>query len=307
MHITVSVIIVNYNTIQLTRSCIKSIIQYTKDVLYEIILVDNNSTECNAEILKKEFPEIVFIQSFINLGFAGGNNLGLAKVNGDYVLLLNSDTELVNDAVSLALKAMQKDIRIGALSARLIYPDGRMQPVAGRFPSLKTEWYELLRVYKFETEDKKRIRLHGDLWDYTNSTETDWLWGAFLLIPASVIKQFPNQKLHEDFFMYVEDVQWCYFIKHTLKLKVVYCAEPIVIHHIGGSSITKDPEANFSAKILPNQYKFLLIAHGYVYTYLYYFVKTLHYYTLKGDLNYYVKNHEHGCGKRNSDICYNSD
>jgi hypothetical protein len=285
MSVTVSIIVVNYNTRDLTVACIHSIIDKTHGCSYEIILVDNASTECAASIFKQEFPEIHLIKNEINSGFAIGNNVGVAKAKGTYILLLNSDTELVNDAVSIALREMQRDSRIGALSARLIYTDGRAQPVAGRFPSLKTEWYELLRVYKFETDNNKRVRLHGDLWDYTKSTQTDWLWGAFLLMPASVVKQFPNQKLHEDFFMYYEDVQWCYFIKHTLMLKVVYCAEPIVIHHIGGSSITKDPEANFSTKILPNQYRFLLKSHGYVYTYLYYFVKTVHYYTLKGDLN----------------------
>ena len=285
MSVTVSIIVVNYNTRDLTVACIHSIIDKTHGCSYEIILVDNASTEYAASIFKQEFPEIHLVENEINSGFAIGNNIGIAKAKGTYILLLNSDTELVNDAVSIALVEMQRDSRIGALSARLIYPDGRAQPVAGRFPSLKNELYELLRVYKFESENRKKLRLHGDLWDYTKSTETDWLWGAFLLMPASVIKQFPNQKLHEDFFMYFEDVLWCYFIKHTLKLKVVYCPEPIAIHHIGGSSLTKDPEADFIKKILPNQYRFLIKEHGCMYTYMYYFVKSIHYYTLKGDTN----------------------
>ncbi|WP_245553820.1 glycosyltransferase [Cytophaga aurantiaca] len=280
-----SIIIVNYNTLQLTTSCIRSVIEHTKGVEYEIILVDNNSSECNMQILTEEFPSIIFIQSESNLGFAGGNNLGLANAHGEYILLLNSDTEFVNDAVSIAVSKMKSDKNIGALSTKLIYPDGRPQPVAGRFPSLKAELFELFRLSKFESEDKKRNRLHNDLWDYSKYTETDWLWGAFLLMPRAVLKQFPLQKLHEDFFMYYEDVQWCYFIKHTLKLKIVYIPEGVVIHHIAGSSAIKNPWINFKTKILLNQYNFLIQIHGHIYAYAFYLIKIMHYFTLKGELN----------------------
>jgi GT2 family glycosyltransferase len=285
MSVTASVIIVNYNTLQLTTACIHSIIKHTRNVDFEIILVDNNSTECNMSILTELFPQIVFIQSYINLGFAGGNNLGLLKAQGEYVLLLNSDTELVNDAISLAVARMKSDETIGALSTKLIYPDGTPQPIAGRFPSLTTELFELFRLTKFESKENRRNRLHADLLDYSIYTETDWLWGAFLLIPSAVLKQFPLQKLHEDYFMYYEDVQWCYFIKHTLNRKVVYTPEGIVIHHIGGSSTVKDPWDNLKNKILPNQYNFLIKTHGYIYTYLFYLIKIMHYYTLKGSSN----------------------
>jgi len=281
----VSIIIVNYNTRVLTTNCIRSVYEKTKSVSFEIILVDNNSSECSASVFKEEFPNICIIENKANIGFARGNNAGIEKASGTYVLLLNSDTELVNDAISIAVKQMQNDTRIGALSAQLIYPDGRPQPVAARFPSLKIELLEFLRVYKFESKQKKSKRLHGDLWDYSKPVETDWVWGAFLLMPAAVLKQFPDQKLHDDFFMYFEDVQWCYFIKKNLNLKIVYIPDGVVVHHIAGSSKIKDHWINFKTKILPNQYKFLLEKHGSVYTYMYYLVKALHYFTLKGEVN----------------------
>jgi GT2 family glycosyltransferase len=285
MQITVSVIIINYNTLQLTTNCIRSIIRHTQNVSYEIILVDNNSSECNMQLLTSKFPDIVFIQSTSNLGFAGGNNLGLANAQGEYILLLNSDTELVNDAISISVAKMQSDNKIGVLSTKLVYPDGRSQAVAGRFPSLKTELFELFRLTKFESEHNKRNRLHADLLDYSKYIETDWLWGAFLLMPHSVLNAFPQKKLHQDFFMYYEDVQWCYFIKHDLKLKIVYIPDGVVIHHIAGSSTVKDPWDNFKTKILPNQYKFLIQTHGYMYAYAYYLIKILHYSSLKGAIN----------------------
>jgi GT2 family glycosyltransferase len=276
MQMTVSIIIVNFNTRQLTTNCIRSIYEKTTGITFEIILVDNGSSECNPDIFKKEFPEILLVKSIENGGFAKGNNLGISQARGEYILLLNSDTELVNNAILEAVKIAHSDNAIGVLTGQLIYPNGVQQPVTGRFPSLQNELAECFRWYKFESKFKKSKRLHGDLWDYSKSTETDWIWGAFFLLPISVIKKFPNQQLHEDFFMYFEDVQWCYFIKYHLKLKVIYTPKPIIIHHIGGSSLSKDAVLNFKNKILPNQRAFLSQVHGNLYARIFYFIRWLH-------------------------------
>jgi len=96
----VSVIILNYNTFQLTCNCIASVIEFTKDISYEIILVDNQSTECDADLFKDKFPFIKLIKSPENGGFAKGNNLGIGFATGELILLLNSDTYLSEDAIS---------------------------------------------------------------------------------------------------------------------------------------------------------------------------------------------------------------
>ncbi len=282
----VSVIIVNYNTRELTTHCIRSVYQKTIGTEIEIILVDNASKECDAIVFKEAFPAIHLIKSDKNLGFAAGNNLGISVAKGDYILLLNSDTELVNDAISIAVEEIQKDPDIGVLSAQLLYPDGRTQPVAGSFPSLKHELFELLRLYKFERAVTKAKRLYGDLWDYSIAAEVDWVWGTFFLLPRNVLNRFPDKKLQEDFFMYFEDVQWCYFIKHTLRRKIVYNPKPVVIHHLSGSSLNKDTKENFKNKILPNQRQFLLKEHGRLYTFLFYFFRGIHFLSLRGKDNY---------------------
>ena len=92
--IELSVIIINYNTFALTNKCIETIYQFTKGVEFEIILVDNASAECDADLFKKNFPDITLIKSTTNLGFSGGNNLGIQQASGEYILLLNSDIEL---------------------------------------------------------------------------------------------------------------------------------------------------------------------------------------------------------------------
>jgi GT2 family glycosyltransferase len=93
-----SVIIINYNTFRLTSNCIRSLREKLTGVEYEIILIDNASTECDPELFSEKFPFIRLIKSKENTGFTGGNNLGVAAAQGKYLLLLNSDTELINNA-----------------------------------------------------------------------------------------------------------------------------------------------------------------------------------------------------------------
>src|SRR5687768_13853975 len=117
--IEVSIVIVHFNTPQLTKDCIQSIIEKTKGISYEVIVVDNASTIHDADEIKEWFPEVVLIKSSINAGFAGGNNLGIAQAKGRYILLLNSDTVLVNDAVSLAFTYLENHPKAGVVSAQL--------------------------------------------------------------------------------------------------------------------------------------------------------------------------------------------
>lgn len=277
----VSIIIVNYNTYHLTKKCIESVYAKTRNCLFEVILVDNASTECDPYIFKKDFPEIALIVNTTNKGFAGGNNTGIEQAKGEYMLLLNSDTELVNDAVSIALAAMLQNSTIGVLTGKLIYPDGRTQGVAGSFPSLKNELMELFRFSKFESFKKKAIRLKGDLWDYNTPTKTDWVWGTFFMFNKKLLEVFPDQKLHEDFFMYFEDVLWCYHVKKHTNLSVCYLPEPVIIHHLSGSSKNNDPVAVYRTKVLPHKFEFLKKNKGAFYTYVYFLTKALHEITLR--------------------------
>ena len=104
----VSIIVINYNTFNLTSKCLRTIYQNTVGVSFEILVVDNASTECSPGRFKEEFPEIIVVENKENIGFAKGNNIGIAKASGDVVLLLNSDTELVEDSISLCCKKLEE-------------------------------------------------------------------------------------------------------------------------------------------------------------------------------------------------------
>lgn len=275
----ISVIIVNYNTFKLTSQCIQSIIDKTHDVSYEIILVDNASKECDADLFKQKFPEITLIKSTENGGFAKGNNLGIEKAKGNYILLLNSDTELINNAIWEGWQVMLTDEKIGVLSGKLLYPDGRVQGVAGKFPSIKTEIRELLRLNKLLTPEQRAIYYLGSEFNYETSIEADWVWGAFFLFPKQILSQFPEGKFQEDFFMYCEDIQWCWHIKN-LNYKVFYSPQPVAYHYISGSSNVNEEEKAIK-KITPNFVTLLRKQKGYMYTFCFYLVKSVHLLTLR--------------------------
>jgi GT2 family glycosyltransferase len=235
----ISIIIINYNTFELTCKCIESLYQFNEGFSYEIILVDNASIECDANLFKAKFPAINLIISEKNLGFAGGNNLGIQYANGNFILLLNSDTELIENSILMCLKKMNEDKKIGVLSTKLIFPDGKHQPAAQRFPTIKYKLIELFRIQKLFSKRNRGKLLLGAFFDHNENAEADWVWGAFFLFRKEILSLLPNQKLDDTYFMYWEDVQWCMDIK-KLGYKIYYFAETKIIHKMGGSAGKKN-------------------------------------------------------------------
>lgn len=235
----VSIIIINYKTFLLTQQCIDSILHHTKGVTFEIILVENGTDEFNQENTARWGNKVNLIESKDNLGFAGGNNLGIKFAKGKYILLLNSDTYLTEDSVSKSFHFMQEQPGVGALTARLIYPDGRPQSVAQRFPSIKYSLIELLRIQKLLSRRKAGKMLLGSFFEHNETTEADWIWGAFFMMKSEIIPKLPNGKLDDSYFMYWEDVQWCMDIK-KLGYRVFFFADTTVVHIQEGSSGKKN-------------------------------------------------------------------
>jgi GT2 family glycosyltransferase len=267
----VSVIIINFNTKQLTVQCIDSVIEKTKGVSFEIILVDNASTECNPTVFKELFPSITLVQSATNSGFAKGNNQGIAVSNGEYILLLNSDTQLLNDAISLSVNALEARLDVGVLTCRLLYPDGRTQINAAPLPKISTAFYDIVRAQKFISAEKT-LRIYQSYFvNYDKEFEPEWIWGTFFLIKRSTIDLFPNKKLHDDFFMYGEDIQWCWYITKALGYKALYSPLGKITHFIGGRNKQKTNELDgYFIKMITNQYIFLCWSRGQWYAKTYY-------------------------------------
>jgi GT2 family glycosyltransferase len=126
--------IVNYKTKELTAECLNSILNKKIKAKFKIFLVDNNSNDGSIEFFKKNFPQVNLIKSDKNLGFAGGHNLVLRKLETDLVLLLNSDTLVNENAIDEMVEFMDKDNKLGIASCKILNQDGSLQPNAGDFP-----------------------------------------------------------------------------------------------------------------------------------------------------------------------------
>jgi GT2 family glycosyltransferase len=233
-----SIVIINYNTYQLTCNCILSIKEKLQGLRYEIILVDNASTECDPQSFKEKFPDINLIVSTVNTGFTGGNNMGIAQAKGDYLLLLNSDTELINNAPKICYDYMQSHPEVGMTTAQLLYPDGRVQYNCRRFRTITWELLEVIPVYKLLSKKRREQLMLHHYFDHQSFANCDWVWGAFMMFPRRIISELKCQKLSDDFFMYCEDVLWCWDFKQ-LGYQIHFLPQAKVMH-VHKGSVSKD-------------------------------------------------------------------
>lgn len=248
-----SIIIVNYNTFNFTKKCIESILVYPPKISFEIILVDNGSEDENPDKFLEFFPDIKLIKSTENLGFAKGNNLGIVNSSGCYLLLLNSDTELKMRGLEDCIGILKNHSNVGVVSCRVEFSDGKIQNVANRFPSIK---YELTELFRLQKLNKRGDWLLGSFFDHKATIEPDWVWGTFFLVRREIINKFENKQLPSPFFMYFEDVLWCYHIRR-LGYSIMYYSQYKIIHHLSKSSGFEVNNWEKISIIAENEYAFL--------------------------------------------------
>jgi len=249
----ISIIIINYNTFQLTCSCIESIYRLTTGVTFEVILVDNASTEIDASNFLKLFPQIKLAKSPLNKGFAGGNNLGIELATADYILLLNSDTILVNNVPFVLKQFIENHPRLAAVSGRLEYPNGRAQHNCQRFPSIRYKLFELLRLQKVFPKSFGGKVLMGAFFDHNSIAFPDWIWGTCFMFPRQLLMQLPNGKLADDFFMYGEDIQWCLEFRKR-GYRIGFQPDARIVHLMGMSGAKKEEMVNKNGATLMKMY-----------------------------------------------------
>lgn len=233
-----SIIIVNYKTEELTSNCIDSVIKSnTKGLDYEIILVDNASQDGSIEAIEKQFPDVMIIKNTENMGFSKANNIGIKESKGDYILLLNSDTIVEQNTLKGAISFIKDHKHIGALGCKILLPSGKLDPACKRsFPTPLNGLYHSLNL---DTAFPDNVHFGSYNLTYVDENKTcsiDCIMGAFMLVPRVVIDQIGL--LDEDFFMYGEDIDWCYRIKKA-GYQVMYYPEIRIFHHKKASGIGK--------------------------------------------------------------------
>lgn len=228
----VSIIVVNYNTKKMLYDCIESIIRHTQDIQYEIIVVDNNSTDNSKEYICSRFKDVVWIANKQNYGFGKANNIGASKAQGDYLFLLNSDTILLNNAVKLFYDKYHKykeNCILGCYLSNKHYVTSY-----GEFANKKRMCIDVLYLY---LPFLKRLRLalvpiKADFEDNKIEKKVDFIVGADIFIRKETYEELNG--FDEDYFMYCEDEDLCYRAR-KLGINCYIIKEP-QIKHLEGSS-----------------------------------------------------------------------
>lgn len=226
-----SIVIVNYQTFELTKNTINSILEYDYSFSYEILVVDNASTDDSLYKLQDYFKDkVTFIASKENNGFAAGNNQALKKASGKYQLLLNSDTIVWENTLQNIYNYMEKHDDVGACGCRVLLENGELDKACKRsFPNVKNSFFRLFHIPTKSKDDNYNLT---DLPD-DEIYEIDCLTGAFMFMRKQALDQIGF--LDETFFMYGEDIDLCYRIKKA-GWKIIYYGESKITHLKGASS-----------------------------------------------------------------------
>lgn len=221
----VSIIIVNYNVKELLLKCIASVYCYCK-TSFEIILIDNNSTDDSVETVRKHYPQTIIIDNKFNAGFPKANNQGIAISKGDYIFLLNPDTELLNDSITELINYLKSNNDVSLLAPRLLNADLSIQYSIQPFITVREIILETFFLHQFYKNRKSYFRKPID-----KPIEVEALSGAAILMNKNVITKIGM--LDEDLF-WTEDMEFCYRA-HKHGLKIIYYPHTSILHHVGAS------------------------------------------------------------------------
>lgn len=213
----VSVVIVSYNVAELLKNCLESVKKYTSGLKYEIIVVDNKSTDNSVGVIKN--AGVKFIDAGDNVGFAKGNNLALRQAQGKYVLLLNPDTLLLENSLKTMFDWMETHPEYAVASCQLIDSEQKNIPTGGYLPTLRR-----IAAWAMFFDDIFKIKSYHPK---TNDSEPDWVAGAFFMVRREAMEKVGM--LDENFFMYGEELEWCLRFKQA-GWKVGFVPETKIIH-----------------------------------------------------------------------------
>lgn len=244
-----SVIIVNWNTRNLLRKCLLSLFHHTQGISYEIFVVDNGSSDGSFEMVEQEFPAVHLIKNIENVGFSRANNQALPSTSGRFVLLLNSDTELTDNALQKMVVFMGTHPSVGICGTQLLNEDGTHQYSCDVFPqrSFLLLRNKILDFWYPQNTFTRKGKMRQ--WNYNENFIVDYIIGAVFLIRRETLKQIGL--LDEQFFMYAEDIDWCYRAA-LAGWETSYLGEISIYHHNRGSS-DKSRELSLRLQTLRDQ------------------------------------------------------
>lgn len=237
----ISIIIVNYNVEYFLEQCLNAVLLAGQQVNYEVIVVDNNSSDGSIDMLKVKFPQVTCIHNAVNVGFSKANNQGIKISKGKYILLLNPDTVIDEQTLLKINLRMNSDEKIGGLGVRMVDGKGIFLPESKRgLPTPSVAFYKIFGLSTLFKKSKRFGRYHLSYLDEFEENEVDILSGAFMFMRKEVLDEIGL--LDETFFMYGEDIDLSYRILKA-GYKNIYFPVTTIIHYKGES--TKKSSVNY--------------------------------------------------------------
>lgn len=247
------IIIVNWNTCDYLERCLQTVFASEGDFSYQVVVVDNASSDGSPHMVREKFPQVKLIVLDENLGYPKGNNVGLRElgyrdvgnVDADaprFALLLNPDTEVPSDALYRMVQFMDSRPDIGVAGPKLLLEDGSLDKACRRgFPTPMVSIYHFSGLAKLFPKSERLGRYNMTFADPDDELEIDSVVGAYMQIRKEAIEKVGL--LDEIFFMYAEDIDWCYRVKEA-GWKVWYYA-PVTVHHIKRAASRQSAKAQF--------------------------------------------------------------
>jgi len=238
--VDVSIIIVAWNVRELLHNCLKSVYDQTRDIDFEVIYVDNASADGSVEMVTEEFPEVKIIQNEKNEGFIKANNQGIEIAEGMYVLLLNSDTVVLDNAVAKTVKFADSHPEAAVVGCKVLNPDKTLQRTCFMYPSILNMLLSTTYLYKLFPKSKFFGRERITWWDFDSVREVETVCGCFSLVRKEAVEQVGL--MDETYFVYGDDPDWCYRFKEN-GWKVLFTPNAEIIHY--GGQTTKQAARRF--------------------------------------------------------------
>ena len=228
-----SVVFLNYNTRDLTRQALSSVLAAAEGLEAEIFVVDNASADGSTDMVAEEFPQVKLICNEANVGFAAGNNVALRQVTGEYVLLINTDTIVRRDALHTMVEFLDEHPEAGACGCKILDPDGTLQLDSRRgFPTPLAAFCKMSGLSRFFPKHPLIAHYHMTYLDPEQTAEVEVLSGSCMMVRKAAMDEVGL--LDEDYFMYGEDIDWCYRF-HQAGWKIYYVPTTSIIHFRGES------------------------------------------------------------------------
>jgi GT2 family glycosyltransferase len=235
--VKLSVVILCWNDLKVIDDCLSSIYQETHDIDFEVIVSDNGSTDGSIEFISRNYPRVRVVENGGNFGFAAGNNVGIARSSGRYVLILNPDTVIHDGALEKLVDFADRHPEAGGFGCRVLNRDGSYQGPARPFPTVRREWVAALYLRRLAHLSDLFISDAYTGWNGDTERTIDWQSGCCVMFRADVLKSLGGFDVQ--FFYHFEEVDLC--------RRVWDAGYPILytpgaeITHLGGQSVNRFP------------------------------------------------------------------